>query len=84
MADKVELNARLVFWKKALEGLQGAYLSLIEGEVQSFTLGDKVLTRLDLPELKKQIVEAEDRVTQLTVQVKGGKPRRAFGVVPRG
>lgn len=86
MADnrcKGELKARLDFWQGALKRLREAYLALVEGGVKSYALPDRQLTRLDLPELKKEIVETERRVDELTAALGGVKPRRAFGVVPR-
>ena len=33
MADKVEIRARLDFWKESLAALRKAYLALLDGEV---------------------------------------------------
>ena len=82
MADKAELRSRLAFWKAALEKLQGAYLALIDGGVKSYKIDDRALTRLDLPDLLKQIGEAEKRIAELEALLAGQKPRRAFGVIP--
>lgn len=83
MADKGELKARLDFWQAALQRLRAAYLALVEGGAKSYELPDRQVTRLDLPELKKEIAEAERRVDELAAQCSGTRPRRAFGIVPR-
>ena len=81
--DKVELNARLEFRKKALSKLRKAYLALLDGGVKSYTIDDRQLTRFDLPDLKDAIEQMEDEVDELEAQLKGCRPRKAFGVVPR-
>ncbi len=83
MADKVELRARLEFRKEALAKLRKAYLALVDGGVKSYTLDDRALTRLDLPDLKREIEDAEKAVDGLTAQLAGKKPRKAFAVLPR-
>ncbi len=83
MADKVELRARLEFRKEALAKLRKAYLALVDGGVKSYTLDDRALTRFDLPDLKREIEDAEKAVDELTAQLSGKKPRRAFAVLPR-
>lgn len=83
MADKVELRARLEFYKEALQKLRKAYLALVDGGVKSYTLDDRELTRFDLPDLRKEIENAEKVIDDLTAQLNGKKPRRAVGIVPR-
>lgn len=83
MTDRTELKARLDFWTSALTKKRTAYLALIDGGVKSYALDDRQLTRFDLDVLRREIEEAECKVDALTAQVCGGKPRRAFGIVPR-
>lgn len=83
MANVTELKARLDFRKRALEKLRAAYLALIDGRVKSYTIDDRQLTRFDLPELEKEITEAEAKVDELENLLAGMRPRRAFGVIPR-
>ena len=83
MADKTEIMARLEFWKAALQKLREAYLALVDGGVKSYTISDRTLTRLDLPSLKKEIAEAEGKIDALENLLKGSRPRRAFGILPR-
>ena len=78
-----ELQARLAFWKSALEKKRAAYLALIDGGAKSYTIDDRSLTRFDLNILSDEIKEAERKVDELTAMVNGRKPRKAFGVVPR-
>lgn len=81
--DKTEIKARLQFWKTALEKLQAAYIALIDGGVQSYTIDDRSLTRFDLPKLKAEIKEAEQKIAEYTALLRGRKPRKAFGIVPK-
>ena len=81
--DKVELRARLEVRQKALSKLRKAYLALLDGGVKSYTIDDRQLTRFDLPDLKNAIEQMEDEVDELETQLKGRRPRKAFGIVPR-
>ena len=81
--DKTEIRARLEFRKKALSRLRKAYIALLDGGVKSYTIDDRQLTRLDLPELEDAIKSMEDEVDQLEALLNGLKPRKAFGIVPR-
>lgn len=83
MADKTEINARLTFWRNALERAQTAYITLLDGGVQSYTLDGRQLTKLDLASLKSQIEDMESTVDTLTAQANGKRPRKAFAIVPR-
>lgn len=82
MADKVEIRARLDFWKESLVALRKAYLALLDGEVKGYKLKDRELTMLDLPSLFKEIKEAEQRVDELEALASGGNRRKAVGVIP--
>lgn len=81
--DRTEINARLEFWKSALEKLRAAYLALVDGGVKSYTIDDRQLTRFDLPSLKDEIKEAEKKVDELTALLSSKRPRKAFGIIPR-
>lgn len=83
MTSKVEIRARLDFWKKSLEALRKAYLALLDGEVKSYKLKERELTMLDLPSLFKEIKEAEQKVDELETLASGGSRRKAVGVIPR-
>lgn len=82
MADKVEIKARLEFRKEALKKLRAAYLALVDGGVKSYNIDNRMLTRLDLPALKKEIADAEKEVDALSAQLNGRRSRKAFGIVP--
>jgi len=82
MADKVELRARLEFWREALKKLREAYLALLDGGAKSYRIGTEELTRLDLTSLAKRIEDAEAKVDELETLVDGRKARKSFAVVP--
>lgn len=83
MADRTELRARIEFKKSALEKARAAYLALLDGNVASYTIGSRSLTRLDLDKLKAHIEALEKEVDSLEMQLRGGKPRKAVGIIQR-
>lgn len=83
MASKTELKTRLEFRQAALDEARAAYLALLNGQVQSYSIGSRSLTRFDLPKLLEMILKMEKEVDGLEAQVSGGKRRKAVSVVPR-
>ena len=83
MATKKEIQERIDFRKTALDAAREAYTALLSGQVQSYTIGSRNLTRLDLEKLKKEIDNLEKEIDELTAKANGGARRRALGVVPR-
>lgn len=81
--DMTELRARYEYHKTLLGKLQAAMIALIDGGVQSYTIDDRTLTRLDLASLRKQLKDEEKKVDELAAMLNGLKPRRAVGVLPR-
>jgi len=65
MPNKVEIRARLTFWRSSLEKLREAYLTLLDGGVKSYKIGNEELTRLDLVSLQKRMEETEKKVDEL-------------------
>lgn len=83
MASRKEIGEMLDFRREALKAAREAYTALLSGQVQSYAIGSRNLTRLDLEKLKKEINELEKEISELTAQMGGLKRRRALGVVPR-
>ena len=81
--DKIELNARLEFRRAALTELRTAYLALVNGQVASYTIGSRNLTRFDLTKLKDEIMDMEKELDALAALESGGSRRKAVGVIPR-
>ena len=81
--DRTELNARLEFRRAALTELRTAYLALVNGQVASYTIGSRNLTRFDLTKLKDEITDMEKEVDALAAMAAGGGRRKAVGVIPR-
>ena len=81
--NRTMIQARLTFHQQALDKLQAAYLALVDGGVQSYSIDDRSLTRFDLPKLMEEIRKEENEVDQLTALLSGGVRRKAFGIVPR-
>ena len=69
--------------KQALEATEKAYLALLTGQVQSYTIGSRNLTRLNLSELKETISTLEKEIDELEAVLRGGGRRKAVGIIPR-
>lgn len=83
MASRTELKVKLEFRRESLDEARAAYLALLRGQVQSYSIGSRSLTRLDLPELWEMILKMEKDVESLEAQLAGGKRRKAVSVIPR-
>ena len=83
MATRQEIEERLTYWRSALQKLMDAYIALVEGQVKSYEIDDRSVTRLDLPSLKKAINDAEAKVDLYEDLLGGKKPRKIVAVVPR-
>lgn len=81
--DNTELKARLEFRRAALEELRKAYLALVTGQVQSYTIGSRNMTKFDLTKLKAEIDAMEKELDQLAALNSGRTRRKAVGVIPR-
>lgn len=83
MASRTVLKARLTVKRQMLEKLYAAYLALLDGGVQSYKIDDRQVTKFDLSDLADEIEALEEEVDELENLLTGGKPRKAFGVLPR-
>ena len=77
------IRERIAFWEDVLEKTQQAYIALLEGQVKSYTIDDRSVTRLDLPRLEKAMEHAEEMIDQLEAALEDRRPRKAVAVVPR-
>lgn len=83
MARKETIRQRLEVKRKALEAANEAYIALLSGKVQSYTIGSRNLTRLDLSDLEATIAKLEKEIDSLEELLRGGGRRKAVTVVPR-
>lgn len=83
MTSKTEIKARLEFRKDSIQKLRTAYIALVDGGVQSYSIGSRTLTRLDLSRLAEEIKRLEKEIDGLEEQLRGGRARKAVAVVPR-
>lgn len=82
--NRTTLEERKTFRMQALESARAAYIALLSGGVQSYAIGSRNLTRLDLGTLSKEITALEKEISTIDSQLNGnGRARRAVGVVPR-
>jgi len=82
-AKRERLKKRLEFWTTALEKLMKAHLALVEGGVQRFRIEDRELTHFDIPNLLKEIREAEKMIEELEAQLARYGTRKIVGVIPK-
>jgi len=80
--DIVKIKRRITFYEGMLEKLYAAYDALISGGVQSYTIDDRELTRLDLGKLSEEIERIEEKLAELEALADGAKSRKAVAVVP--
>ena len=83
MANRETIRIRLDVRKKALEAANAAYIALLSGQAQSYTIGSRSLTRLDLSKLEETISKLEKEIDELEAVLRGGKRRKAVGAIPR-
>jgi hypothetical protein len=80
---KSEAKSSLEFHRAALQKLRDAYLALVDGGVQSYSIGSRSLTKFDLSDISDEIQAHERKIAELEAVLRGGSRRRAVGVVPR-
>lgn len=83
MLNRKAIEERLEFRRAALEQARAAYLALLSGQVKSYAIGSRNLTRLDLPQLEESVKKLENEIEKLESMLIGGGRRKAVGVVPR-
>ena len=83
MRSKTDIKSSLDFKRAALASARAAYLALLNGQVKSYAIGSRNLTRFDLPQLEDTINKLEKDIAGLEAQLNGGGHRKAVAVVPR-
>lgn len=83
MRNKTVLKERLEIKQTQLKAAYDAYTALLGGQVKSYAIGSRNLTKFDLPQLEDSIFKLENEVDILEEQLRGGSKRKAVGVVPR-
>lgn len=80
---RATIEKRLTMRQSFLEKAYEAYEKLLSGEVQSYTIGSRSLTKFDLETLQDTIEKWEKEVDELEAQLAGYKKRKSVGVIPR-
>lgn len=83
MANIATIQRRLSVKREALDAAEKAYVALLSGQVQSYAIGSRNLTRLNLGELEKTISKLEREIDELEAVLRGGSRRKSVGIVPR-
>ena len=78
---KTEMQEKLTFHRAALSSLRAAYLALADGGVQSYSIGSRSLTKLDLEKIRKEMQTHEKAINELTAALAGKRQRKAVGIV---
>ena len=73
----------LNFHREALKNLRAAYLALSAGGVQSYTIGSRSLSKLDIGKITEEIKYHEKEISSLKAEIDGRKRRRVVRVIPR-
>ena len=55
MANKEDIKIRLEFHRTAADKLRAAYIALVDGGVQSYSIGSRSLTRHDITKIMEEI-----------------------------
>lgn len=82
MASREDLQKRLTHRRTALDAAYNAYNALLSGQVQSYTIGSRNLTRLNLSELEHTISKLEKEIDGLEETLRSGHRRKAVAAVP--
>lgn len=83
MTNNEFIQGKLTFRREALTSAREAYLALLNGQVKSYAIGSRNLTRLDLPALSDEITRLEKEIAELESHMNGGGRRKAVGVLIR-
>ncbi|MCB6992905.1 hypothetical protein LI177_05320 [bacterium 210820-DFI.6.37] len=83
MASETVLKKRLKKKTSFLEKAYEAYELLLSGQVKSYAIGSRNLTKFDLKELWDMIETLEKEVDSLEEQLAGGSKRKSVAVIPR-
>lgn len=80
---RTTIQHRLAIRWDALQKLEEAYISLLSGQVQSYSIGSRSLTKFDLKTLRDEITQLEQEIDQLEGLLNGSSRRKAVRVIPR-
>lgn len=83
MANMTDVRIRAEFHRDAAAGLRKAYIALVDGGVQQYSIGSRSLTKLDIEKIREEIEYHEKKYDELDAALRGGSRRKAVGVVPR-
>lgn len=83
MVNMTDIRIKIEFHRNAVKALREAYISLVEGGVQSYTIGSRSLTKFDLGKIMGEIRAHEKAINELEAAMSGKKRRKAVGVIPR-
>lgn len=83
MGNLIDMRIKAEWHREAVRKLRDAYIALVDGGVQAYSIGSRSLTKFDLPKIREEIRGHEKAIDQLEAELSGGKRRKAVGVVPR-
>lgn len=77
------LRERLKLKRDQLDLAMDGYTSLLSGMAQSYSIGSRNITKLNINDLERVISNLEKEIETIENQLSGRKPRKAVGVIPR-
>lgn len=82
MVSKQTAQKMYNYYTERIDQLIQAQTSLTSGGVKSYTIGDRQITKLDLPSLSKEIDDAVERQSYYDAILKGKPTRAIVGIIP--
>lgn len=81
---KQDAKIMVDYYSALIAELTRAKLTLLQGGVKSYTVGDRSLTRFDLQQLGKELDDAVKKKAEYEAILNGKSARKAFGVIING
>lgn len=78
----LRLKRQLLWWTTCLEQAKEAFIGLLDGRAQKYTIGSRSLERLDLKDLFDIIGEIEDELEDLESEISGSGGRQVIPIIP--
>lgn len=82
MRSKEVIQSELDFNQQALASLRRQYLALVDAGAKSYTIAERAKYNLELNDLSAEIEARQKKADGLTIELSGGKTRKAVGIVP--
>ena len=82
--NEERIRKKLKYWTDMYDSLMETYRKLIESGVQAYEIDDRAKTNFGIPNLRKALEGAEEKIAECEAELSGMKPRKIMAIVPRG